>query len=329
MAKQLTARSNRKLKKDLTKKVSSLVGKLILLFFIIVVVLWLGLQAFNFCVFHAIRTADAQIGELTASTRARGALLLQEDVVRAPESGNLEPLVSEGTRVSSGVVVAHMKPLTGPDSSGGSIEIRSPATGIVSYNLDGWEGVYERASWENSDPVALFQNLTKGNKPDGKYRQTEGFSKGDPVFKIVDNLINPCLIIKFAQGYSPQEKTGQRLQLTWGKEGNAKGRVLSLVNKEKIWYALVELEQVCPFPCQRLLELEVLSPRGEGVIIPDSALIKENNSDGVYIMTVLGPVFKKVEVIAAFNRQVAVRGISPGDEVVKNPGLAKLIKKDI
>lgn len=67
---------------------------------------------------------------------------------------------------------------------------------------------------------------------------------------------------------------------------------------------------------------------GEGIIIPESALISENNQSGVYVMSVLGPVFKKVDVVAAQNGQAAVQGISPGAEVVKNPGLAKLIKKD-
>ena len=140
MSKQFSTRRNRKLKKDFRKKVSSLVGRLILLFFIIIVVLWLGLQAFNFCVFHAIRTVNVQMGELAVSTRAEGVLLLQEKVIRAPEPGNLEPLVSEGMRVSIGAVVARMQPLTGPNNSRDSMEIKSPATGIVCYHLDGWEG---------------------------------------------------------------------------------------------------------------------------------------------------------------------------------------------
>ncbi len=329
MSKQFSTRRNRKLKKDFRKKVSSLVGRLILLFFIIIVVLWLGLQAFNFCVFHAIRTVNVQMGELAVSTRAEGVLLLQEKVIRAPEPGNLEPLVSEGMRVSIGAVVARMQPLTGPNNSRDSMEIKSPATGIVCYHLDGWEGVYDRASWESSDPVAIFHNFTEESKPDGKSQQTDGFSKGDPVFKIIDNLVNPYLIIQFTSGSSPQVKTGERLQLTWGEEGKGVGRVLSSCNKENIGYALVELEQVSSFPCQHLLELEVTSSKVEGIVIPDSALVKENNKNGVYVMTVLGPEFKKVEVIAALDGQAAVRGISSGDEVVKNPGVAKLIKKDI
>ena len=43
-------------------------------------------------------------------------------------------------------------------------------------------------------------------------------NKGDPVFKIIDNLVNPYAIIQFAADYSPHVNVGERLQLTWGKE---------------------------------------------------------------------------------------------------------------
>lgn len=330
MEKEVVKTRHRKInKKALKKKLSSLTGRLILLFFVFLVIFWLGLQAFNFFVFHAIRTVEAQTGELAASTTAKGVLLLQEVVVRAPAPGKLDLLVPEGMRLSIGAVVARLEPLTGPDGSSSSIEIKSPSTGIVCYHLDGWEGVYDRVSWERIDPGTIFEKITEESKPESKAPQKEGISKGDPIFKIIDNLVNPYLIIQINQGYSPQVRTGEQLQLIWGKEGHGEARVISLFNKENNRFVLVELEQVRPFPCQRLLELEVRSKKGEGVIIPDSALVKENNKNGVYVMSVLGPVFKKVDVIAAFNGQVAVQGISPGAEVVKNPGMAKLIKKDI
>jgi hypothetical protein len=46
-------------------------------------------------------------------------------------------------------------------------------------------------------------------------------------------------------------------------------------------------------------------------------------------MSVIGPVLKNVDVVAVLDGQAVVQGISPGADVVKNPGLASLIKKDI
>ncbi|MGB4503845.1 MAG: HlyD family efflux transporter periplasmic adaptor subunit [Syntrophaceticus sp.] len=330
MERQVRKTPHRKIKKkSLKKKLSKLTSRLIILSFVILVIVWLGLQAFNFCVFHAIRTVDAQPGELAAFTTAQGVLLLQEEIVRAPAPGKMEPLVPEGMRVFIGGVVASLEPLTGPDQSGSSIEIKSPATGIVCYHLDGWEGVYDRLSWERSDPSIIFKKLTEESNQESEVLQKEGFSRGDPVFKIIDNLVNPYLIIQYDQEFASHLKVGKLLQLSWEKEGDGEGRVISLINKGSDRFALLELEQAHPFPCQRLLEFEIKSKKGEGVIIPVSALVKENDKKGVYVMSVLGPVFKKVDVTAELNDRVAVQGISPGAEVVKNPGLAKLIKKDI
>jgi putative membrane fusion protein len=319
-----------KLKKRTSKKkLSSLVKRLILFSFLALAVIWLGMQVFNFCVFQAIRTVEAQTGVLTATAKAKGVLLFQEEVVRAPVSGELEPLAAEGTRLSIDTVVGHIKPLTGPDGSAGSVELKSPSAGIVCYSLDGWEGVYDRLSWQHTDPVLIFNNITEETKETKP--QKEVLDKGEPIFKVIDNLENPYIIIQFAAGYASHVKEGARLQLTWGKDQGGRGKVISLIDKKGNMYTIVELEQVRSFPCQRLLELEVSCRKGEGVIVPDSALVKEDGENEVYlyIMSVTGPVVKNVEVVTVLDGQVAVQGISPGADVVKNPGVARLIKKDI
>jgi hypothetical protein len=142
------------------KKLSSLFKRLILYSFVVIVVVWLGMQVFNFCVFQAIRTVEAQTGVLTATAKAKGVILFQEEVVRAPASGELELLAAEGTRLSIDTAVGRIKPLTGPDGSTDSIEIKSPSTGVVCYLFDGWEGVYDRLSWKRTDPVLIFNNIT-------------------------------------------------------------------------------------------------------------------------------------------------------------------------
>ena len=89
-------------------------------------------------------------------------------------------------------------------------------------------------------------------------------------------------------------------------------------------YALIELEQVRPFPCQRLLDLDLICKKGEGVIVPDSALVKENGENGVYIMSVIGPVLKNVDVVAVLDGQAVVQGISPGAGCGEEPRVSQL-----
>lgn len=330
MEKDIVKLRHDKIKKRTTKKkLSSLVQRLILFSLLALVVIWLGMQVFNFCVFQAIRTVGAQTGVLTATVKAKGVLLFQEEVVRAPGSGELELVAVQGTRLSIDTVVGYMKPLAGPEGSTGSVELKSPATGIVCYNLDGWEGVYDRLSWQQTDPVLIFNNITEETKETKP--QKEMIDQGDPIFKIIDNLENPYIIIQFVAGEPSHVKEGERLQLSWGKDQGGRGKVISLIDKKDNLYAIVELEQVQSFPCQRRLDLEVSSQKGEGVIVPDSALVKEDGESEVYlyIMSVTGPVVKNVEVVAVLDGQAAVQGISPGVDVVKNPGVARLLKKDI
>ena len=322
--------ARRKTKKRVfKKKLSGFTGKALFFAFAILAVSWLGLQAFNYCMLHAIKTVEVQTGELSALAEAEGVLLLEEEVVRAPVTGTLEPLASEGERLPIGSTVARLQPLTGPDEqSGGSLEIKSPSTGIVCYHLDGWEGVYDRLAWERSDPGEIFENITGESKREGDDSNGDQIGKGAPLFKIIDNLVDPYLIIRYKTEHVPHLKTGERLQLTWGEEGTGSGKVISLANKEDNGYALVELKQAHPFPCSRFLEMRIKSKKGDGVIVPVSALVEEDNQKGVYVMSVVSPVFKKVDVVAVVDDQAAVQGISPGTEVVKNPSIARLIKKD-
>ena len=254
MEKQVVRIDRRRHKKrDLKKKARSLVKKLILLFFILIAVFWFGRQAFNFCLFHAIRTVNAPIEELVESAEVKGIFIIKEEIVRAPGAGKLVSLVPEGARIPVGTVVARLEPDDGLDG-GEKINIKSPSTGIVCYHLDGWEGAFDRASWEHSDPSVLFRNIEKGRKSENDGAQ---ITRGDPVFKILDNLANPYVVIRFEPGYNPHIKTGELLKMSWGEEGNGKAKVASLVKKEGSYFAAMEMVQARPFPCQRLLELKM------------------------------------------------------------------------
>ena len=47
------------------------------------------------------------MGELAESTAAKAVLLMNENVVRAPNTGKLLPIVAEGDRVPVGTLVPH------------------------------------------------------------------------------------------------------------------------------------------------------------------------------------------------------------------------------
>ena len=82
MHKQVVQFKRYKLKKTWDKKIKTIVGRLVLFFIALGIVIWLGTQLYYFCVFHAIRTIPAELGELTESTAAKAVLLMNENVVR-------------------------------------------------------------------------------------------------------------------------------------------------------------------------------------------------------------------------------------------------------
>ena len=323
MHKQVVQFKRYKLKKTWNKKIKVIAGRLFLFSIALAVVIWLGMQLFYFCVFHAIRTIPAELGELTESTGAKAVLLMNESVVRAPGTGKLLPIAAEGERVPVGTIVAQLELMADPVGSGGKIPIKSPSTGIISYQLDGWESMYDRYSWQRVDPSVIFEKLEEGNNIVSGVR--EDIKQGEPVFKVIDNLANPFLIVQFPQGFKPHIEQNDQLTLTWDKEGTGKALVIAHHKKGDHYYAVVELKQARPFPSQRKLDLQLMHILGEGNIIPESALVEQEGQTGVYIMSVTGPKYRKVEVTATLNEQAAVQGVVPGAEVVTNPRLAEII----
>ncbi|HHW29106.1 MAG TPA: hypothetical protein GXX21_06105 [Syntrophomonadaceae bacterium] len=323
MHKQVVQFKRYKLKKTWNKKIKIIAGRLVLFFIALAVVIWLGTQLFYFCVFHAIRTIPAELGELRESTVAKAVLLMNERVVRAPGTGKLLPVVAEGDRVPVGTLVAQLELMADPAGSSGKIQIKSPSTGIISYQLDGWESMYDRYSWQRVDPSVIFEKLEEGNNIVSGVR--EDIKQGEPVFKVIDNLANPFLIVQFPQGFKPHIEQNDQLTLTWDKEGTGKALVIAHHKKGDHYYAVVELKQARPFPSQRKLDLQLMHILGEGIIIPESALVEQEGQTGVYIMSVTGPKYRKVEVTATLNEEAAIQGIVPGVEVVTNPRLAEII----
>lgn len=313
-------------KKARRRKTSSFLGRLLFLFLVGILIFWFGRQLYQFCLFQAIRTVQAQNNVLEDSCVAQGILLLQETVVKTPAAGQLVPLVREGERVRAGRAVARLKKPADLAARNGSLELRSPCPGVVSYNLDGWEGALDAASWERYNLQRLFESMQKDNHSP---EQKDFLGAGEPVFKIIDNLINPYLFLKFKNGYNPQYEIGDFVRVTWGNSGTGKMKVLSLVKKEDSFFATGELLSARPFPCCRLMKFKVTSQSSEGVVLPASALVKNKDCVGVFTKTPLGLTFKKVDVVVAMEDRIAVTGVEPGTDIVTNPGLAKKIIKKI
>jgi putative membrane fusion protein len=299
--------------------------RLILAGIALMMLVWLGKQAFTFCLAQAIRTQPAMPGVLSADYTGQAIILRNETVVTAPEAGSAARLVPEGARVRTGTAVVRISGAASPDAGQGVVDLTSPAAGDVCYHLDGWEGILTPKNCRRMDLPGLFKSGIK-NPPDSAVQLV---NDGEPVFKIIDNLVDPYLVIRLDA--TPGDlAVGSRVSLLWGNGGSGRGRLLSLESKPGITIAVVELQESNQdLSCLRTLKMKIEQKKFEGIVVPSGALVRLGNNLGVYTKSPLGISFTKVQLIGTLGDSAAVQGIPQGTQVVTNPGLARMVNPNI
>ncbi len=320
-------RKKRLKKAAFARKIRVFLGRLLFLATAGILLFWGGRQIYDFCLVHAIQTKPARMGNLSITYSAQGIILRSETVVKSPGPGRLIPLVLEGKRIRAGTVVARLESLPGLVNSQEVKELRAPQAGLVCYHIDGWEGILAPDNWKRLDPLFLFNNFTAAQSE----AVPETVQAGDPAFKIIDNLVNPCLILKVDKDQLSTFESGDKVELKWGEAKKGKGRVLAWTRKSDALLVTVELlETNAVLPCSRTFQFQVTSQKYKGIIVPARSLTTRNEKEiGVFIASPVGFKFQKVEIVGRLGDQVAVQGINPGTEVVLNPTLAKRVKKEI
>jgi len=202
------------------------IGRGLLVAVVLLVLVWLGKQVYVFGMSEAIRTESAEWSELSVAYEGQAIIMRNETVVAAPVSGSVAWLVAEGTRVHIGAPIAQIGGAVSPEKEQGSAEIKSPAAGILSCQLDGWEGILAPANCQRMDLFTLFNSFRQKN-PEAPLHDVQS---GSPVFKIVDNLVDPYFVVKL-DGQPGSLAIGSSVDLEWGSGGEGQGRVIGLQSR--------------------------------------------------------------------------------------------------
>ncbi len=326
-SREITARARKKRleRAELLSRVRIWAGRLVILVLVLVVLAWLGKQAYVFCVAQAIRTESAQLSVLDSGYSGEAIVMRNEKVATAPVAGNVERLVPEGARVHIGTAVARITGPASPEKDRAAVELTSPAAGTVSYQHDGWEGILTPAQYQRMDLFALFDAVNKGQP--GNLPQT--VSRGDPVYKIIDNLVNPDLVIRLDK--QPQDlEIKDWVDLNWSQEGQGRGRIIGLSSKPGAWIVTVKVSQTDQdFNAGRTLSVKLINKEYEGIVLSARALVTKDNQQGVWTRSPVGFKFNRVRVVGAVGDKVALQGIEQGLDVVINPDLLKKISREI
>jgi len=299
-------------------------GRILLVAVALLMLFWLGKQAYVFGVSEAVRTVSAQWSDLSATYEGQAIIMRNETVVTAPVSGSVAWLAREGDRVHIGAPVARISESVSPEKEQGAVELKSPAAGIVSCYLDGWEGILTPANCQRMDLFALF-NAVRSKPPEAPPQDVES---GSPLFKIVDNLVDPCFVVKLDR--QPVDlASGNSVDLEWGSGNTGKGTVIGLQSRSGIYIAEVMVSQADgDVYSERILDVKVIDKKCEGIVVPANALVTNGGEQGVYTRTPLGYRFVNVKVIETLGDKVALQGIDLGEAVVTNPGLVERIDQE-
>ncbi len=278
----------------------------------------LGLGFLVLFVFHRVSIALVEVqtvavGQLEESARVPAILLKRERVMVAPATGRLENMVPEGERVKNGREVARFY----PEGAVNPISILIPSSGIVSFDLDGWETKQEGFSLKAGDQdIFEFDPMILN---DGSFQ----FNTGEPILKVIDNLapLRLAILMEPAEDFDAL-KPGDKISLRQGEEDDfmakceevwrGDGRQTAILSVASIGDELLK---------ERRIEVDIISKRYRGIIVPAKSLVTKDEAVGVY-RVIKGKVhFRQVEVEAAIEGKALVNGLDDGDRIVTTPGL--------
>jgi putative membrane fusion protein len=221
-----------------------------------------------------------------------------------PQLGRSQPVVvapPPALPPAEATVPAQQPPQTPPPPAALG-QITATASGIVIYQTDGLEGQLAIDKVDQWTPAAI-------SALSGEPRATtETVAKGDPVFKIVDNL-SATLLAVVPEGILSQMGAADVVTIRFdGREGppiavriikqvRQNGEVLLVMNAPVFPEDLVH---------QRRFRATIIMGRHEGIMIPRTALDVRDGLQGVWVVEGAGTRFHPVRVLGGTDEQLAL-----------------------
>ncbi|MBR2001860.1 MAG: hypothetical protein IJ994_06080, partial [Firmicutes bacterium] len=204
-----------------------------------------------------------------------------EQVVTASHTGSTAYYVDEGIKSRKGARVADVN----------GVGYFCPATGVVSYYLDGLESQYTPETMESMDllPMPTEEDLENGinviPEPENLYRQT--VNAGEPLYKVVNNdfwyavcRVKSASVVK----YQPGAKVSIVLPLD-----TVQGKVDRIIDKGDYWMVILKFNRYYEdMPKLRRLDATVITSDNSGLIVPNESLTQEEGVTGVYVKDISG-----------------------------------------
>ncbi|MFZ5944115.1 MAG: HlyD family efflux transporter periplasmic adaptor subunit [Bacillota bacterium] len=293
------------------------------LFFFFVIAWFIGSGLLNLAIGLLVNTEIVTVGMIEKKYPIKGYIIRDEIVVTSPVSGRIINRVNPGERVGLNMPIASVESTQGTAlESGDPIQLYSPAAGIVSYVTDGLEEIFRPGQLQKLD----IEKINKLKEEVIDNSQMDVVEKGKRLCKVVNNLEGMQVFLEFPlELFTEPLQKGQALALFFPKlERHITGSILDLtgigetaqvlIAVPEVWYSLIN---------ERIIDIEIILEKKEGIIIPEKALVFKNEEPGVYWLRKGFVFWQPITVLAQEDENVIIEGIEPLTEVILNPGLVK------
>lgn len=306
---------------------------LIIFSLLLLVLIWGSGIMKDFIFKFLINAVPASTSVLEETIETSFILLREEVVVSAPYGGTLEMTAREGERVAKGVVIGYLV-----GHGGTSLEkekrtpLVSPAAGILSFRLDGYEYIFKPDTWtqldigEFKDEPGLDETGNGEAKKNGDaFTALSGpVEAGQNLFRITDNL-QPSLLYVEVKAPLPDALRYNEIEIRLREPVNLplKGTVHDIYKDGEKYRILVRIPSRMELQNSRLLKGTIITNKYRGVVLEKAALVMRDNVPGVYILHKGQVTWQRVEVIGTVGSKAAVAGLGQNDWIVTAPALVK------
>jgi len=288
------------------------IGIVMLLF----IAFWGGSSLWTYIQYLQLQFISPEEGLWENTLDAEAMILRNEYLLTAPIDGIMDAVVDEGQRVSEGSTIAYMVSDIDRQS------IKAPKSGIVSYKLDGMEGVLETSNTDiDLDQIfALypFDNYNTDN-------EDSIIGQGKAVAKIIDNLTEYIIVFKIPKDTIISKDINNIVFYAENTEETIKGSFIEVQNGAEHNYVLVLVSsQEDLLLYTRAFKASMVLEAADGFKVPSSAIITNENGDtGVFYRNGNRVSFLKVEVLFNNEEYAIVDSLKSYQTVIANPQKAE------
>lgn len=258
--------------------------------------------------------------EATQTTTLDGILIKDEKVVKSPSDGRLHLAVPDGMRLEMGGKAAEI--ITSVQDIGEvTYDIYTDSTGILCSHLDGYESVLSPQN------IGVMEMPVIEKPADKPVSNGATVNKGQPLFKIIDNLSPVSVYVTIPKSELPGDYLEKRGPLKASWENLNFSITPGLLNDTGD--NIVGFFQLSDFPESiihlRKVKITVTTRALKGYLVPEKAIVYRDSEPGIYHVVKKKALWKPVEIEGELSGKVAVSGdgIEEGARFVSNPVLVR------